>query len=98
MAETEADAKVTIPRLENCGVYWARDNSGFWHYLNHAGSWQGFRGPVDPDPLLEAPKEIESAVFGTSLGDEPDVYADYDRLTSLHAKISDVIAKAEGRS
>lgn len=41
-----------IPRLSNCGKYLAQDNTGNWHYLNHAGTWQGFQGPqVEPSPI-----------------------------------------------
>lgn len=34
-----------VPKLENCGMYWAKTNDGNWHYLNHANTWQGFQGP-----------------------------------------------------
>ncbi len=41
-----------IPCLSNCGKYLAQDNTGNWHYLNHAGTWQGFQGPqVEPSPI-----------------------------------------------
>lgn len=29
----------TIPRLPNCGKFYAKDNTGQWHYINHAGRW-----------------------------------------------------------
>jgi hypothetical protein len=35
-----------IPLLENCGEYLAHDNKGQWHYINHAGTWQGYQGPT----------------------------------------------------
>lgn len=38
-----------IPRLPNCGKYLAQDNAGNWHYLNHAGTWQGFQGPQEAE-------------------------------------------------
>ncbi|QSY98590.1 hypothetical protein J2J97_32315 (plasmid) [Rhizobium bangladeshense] len=37
-----------IPRLENCGRYIAQDNTGQWHYINHAGTWQGCPNPLTP--------------------------------------------------
>lgn len=30
----------SLPRLANCGRYLAEDNTGQWHYINHAGEWQ----------------------------------------------------------
>ncbi|MBB5663219.1 putative secreted protein [Rhizobium leguminosarum] len=50
-----------------------------------------------PD-LLDALKEMRAAVFGATVGDEPDVYHDYDRLSSLAALVISVIDEAEGRS
>ncbi|GHA15503.1 hypothetical protein GCM10007989_07850 [Devosia pacifica] len=35
----------TIPNLDNCGTYLAKDNKGQWHYRNHAGTWQAYPGP-----------------------------------------------------
>jgi hypothetical protein len=34
-----------LPKLDNCGMYWAKTNDGNWHYLNHAKTWQRFQGP-----------------------------------------------------
>lgn len=36
---------MTIKRLENCSMFWAKTNDGRWHYLNHADTWQPFQGP-----------------------------------------------------
>lgn len=58
---------------------------------------QLFKAALVADDLLDALKEVFAAVFGTSLGDEPDVYADYDRLSSLCALARAALAKAEGR-
>src|SRR5690606_32228343 len=38
-----------LPKLENCGTYFAKDNAGQWHYINHAGTWQGCPPPF-PQP------------------------------------------------
>lgn len=50
-----------------------------------------------PD-LLEALRTLSDLVFGVGLGDEPDVYSDYDRLCDLQRSSRAAIAKAEGRS
>lgn len=39
--------------------------------------------PPATSGLVEALRNLASAVFGDNLGDEPDVYADYDRLNKL---------------
>jgi len=44
-----------LPRLENCGRYLAQDNKGQWHYINHAGTWQGC-----PPPFLSVEEEREA--------------------------------------
>lgn len=38
-----------IPLLENCGRYYAQDNAGQWHYLNHARTWQTYFFPMAKD-------------------------------------------------
>lgn len=30
----------SVPKLPNCGRYYAVDNTGQWHYITHAGEWQ----------------------------------------------------------
>lgn len=39
-----------FPKLENCGTYLAKDNTGQWHYINHANTWQTCPPPF-PDPV-----------------------------------------------
>lgn len=39
----------SIPLLENCGRYYAQDNAGQWHYLNHARTWQAYFYPMAKD-------------------------------------------------
>lgn len=34
-----------LPRLPNCGSHLAKDNTGKWHYINHAGMWQACPPP-----------------------------------------------------
>lgn len=46
VAELEAN---TIPKLPDCGQFLAKDCRGQWHYINHAGTWQGM-----PDLLKDA--------------------------------------------
>lgn len=41
--------ELPIPRLPNCGSYLAKDNTGQWHYLNHAGTWQTCPAPFRED-------------------------------------------------
>lgn len=31
---------MTVPKLPNCGRYYAVDNTWQWHYITHAGEWQ----------------------------------------------------------
>lgn len=39
--------------------------------------------------------EVQKATFGTQAGDEPDVYADYDRLVELCGKMTDAVQEVE---
>lgn len=38
-----------LPKLANCGHYLAEDNTGQWHYINHANTWQSYPGPSTPE-------------------------------------------------
>lgn len=42
----------TLPKLPNTGTYLAKDNTGQWFYINHAGTWQTCPPPF---PAHEAP-------------------------------------------
>lgn len=44
-----------LPKLDNCGKYLAEDNNGQWHYVNHAGTWQGCPPPFPLTKEREAP-------------------------------------------
>lgn len=44
-----------LPKLDNCGKYLAQDNTGQWHYINHAGTWQGCPPPFPLTEGREAP-------------------------------------------
>ncbi len=39
---------LVLPKLANCGHYIAEDNTGQWHYINHANTWQTYPGPSTP--------------------------------------------------
>lgn len=43
-----------LPKLANCGHYLAEDNTGQWHYINHANTWQPYPGPTTPEALAMA--------------------------------------------
>lgn len=43
-----------MPNLGNTGTYLAKDNAGQWHYINHAGTWQGCPPPF---PSVEDERE-----------------------------------------
>jgi len=70
----------------------------YLRYEKADGEWVRFSELIAAAPdLLEALKEMKAAVFGTTLGDVPDVYQDYDRLSSLASLVIGAIDKAEGR-
>lgn len=69
-----------IKRLDNCGQYWAKDNRGGWHYLNHADTWQSFQGPSVNESLFNALKGAIGALefsrdFHHDLGNEEQAFA-----------------------
>lgn len=48
-----------IPRLSNCGAYYAKDNAGNLHFLNHANIWQACPSDsIDPPELQKKPDEF----------------------------------------
>lgn len=53
-------------------------------------------GIYDPSQI-DMLDELAAAVFGRQAGDEPDVYADYDKLSLLARRTHEVLAKAGRR-
>lgn len=60
-----------LPKLANCGHYLAEDNTGQWHYINHANTWQAYPGPpaVAAGGVTEEQREAVKMAIRTALTD-----------------------------
>lgn len=86
-----------VPRLDSGGTYLAKDNKGQWHYLNHAGTWQGYAGPLTQEPLqallTDVLRVLDSYADPTSYLDSNGEYLPADAVLHDGLLAKDTAAK-----